>query len=78
MSGDPVPDTALRPGPTVGEVRPDGTVRHSGGESRADLVAGADGLRSVTRRSVWPDAPVRLLPAASFVRSLAPVLDWPG
>jgi 2-polyprenyl-6-methoxyphenol hydroxylase-like FAD-dependent oxidoreductase len=52
-----VPDAALRPGTTVSEVQPDGTVRHSGGESRADLVVGADGLRSVTRRSVWPDAP---------------------
>jgi len=32
-------------------------VRHSGGESQADLVVGADGLRSVVRSSVWPDAP---------------------
>jgi 2-polyprenyl-6-methoxyphenol hydroxylase-like FAD-dependent oxidoreductase len=41
----------------VSGVRPDGTVAHSGGESRADLVVGADGINSVTRRSVWPDAP---------------------
>ena len=52
-----VPDEVLRPGVTVTSVRPDGTVLHSGGESRADLVVGADGLRSVTRRSVWSDAP---------------------
>ena len=52
-----VPDEALRPGVTVQEARPDGTVLHSGGESRADLVVGADGVRSITRRSVWPDQP---------------------
>jgi 2-polyprenyl-6-methoxyphenol hydroxylase-like FAD-dependent oxidoreductase len=52
-----VPDEALRPGVTVSAVRPDGTVRHSGGESRADLVVGADGVHSITRRSVWPGAP---------------------
>lgn len=52
-----LPGQALRPGTTVTAVRPDGTVRHSGGESRADLVVGADGVRSATRQSVWPDAP---------------------
>ena len=54
---DAVPGEALRPGVTVSGVRPDGTVVHSGGQSRAGLVVGADGVRSVTRRSVWPDAP---------------------
>jgi 2-polyprenyl-6-methoxyphenol hydroxylase-like FAD-dependent oxidoreductase len=52
-----IPGEALRPGTTVTGVRPDGTVVHSGGESRADLVVGADGVRSVTRQSVWPDSP---------------------
>jgi 2-polyprenyl-6-methoxyphenol hydroxylase-like FAD-dependent oxidoreductase len=52
-----VPEEALRPGITVSGVRPDGTVTHSGGQSRADLVVGADGLSSVTRQSVWPEAP---------------------
>ena len=52
-----VPGESLRNGITVQAVRPDGTVRHSGGESQADLVVGADGLRSVVRSSVWPDAP---------------------
>ena len=52
-----VPAEALRGGVTVTGVRPDGTVVHSGGESRADLVVGADGIHSVTRTSVWPDAP---------------------
>ena len=52
-----MPDGALRPGTTVTGVQPEGTVLHSGGQSRADLVVGADGMRSITRRSVWPDAP---------------------
>jgi 2-polyprenyl-6-methoxyphenol hydroxylase-like FAD-dependent oxidoreductase len=52
-----VPREALRCGVTVTGVLPDGTVLHSGGESRADLVVGADGVHSVTCRSVWPDAP---------------------
>jgi len=52
-----VPGQALCPGVTVTGVRPDGTVARSGGESRADLVVGADGMRSVTRTSVWPDSP---------------------
>jgi 2-polyprenyl-6-methoxyphenol hydroxylase-like FAD-dependent oxidoreductase len=52
-----VPEEALRPGTTVTGVRPDGTVAHSGGQSRADLVVGADGLTSVTRQSAWPEAP---------------------
>jgi 2-polyprenyl-6-methoxyphenol hydroxylase-like FAD-dependent oxidoreductase len=52
-----VPDEALHPGFMVTEVRPEGLVVHSGGQSRADLVVGADGVRSVTRQSVWPGAP---------------------
>ncbi|MEV0623764.1 FAD-dependent monooxygenase [Nonomuraea sp. NPDC050404] len=52
-----VPPEVLRPGIDVREVRPDGTVRHSGGTSTADLVVGADGVHSVTRRSVWPGLP---------------------
>ena len=38
-------------------MRADGTVTHSGGECRADLVVGADGVNSATRQSVWPDSP---------------------
>ena len=52
-----VPAEALCSGVTVNGVRPDGTVTHSAGESRADLVVGADGIHSVARGSVWPDAP---------------------
>jgi 2-polyprenyl-6-methoxyphenol hydroxylase-like FAD-dependent oxidoreductase len=52
-----VPAEALRSGVTVNGVRPDGTVTHSAGEAHADLVVGADGIHSVARGSVWPDAP---------------------
>ncbi|MFD0884997.1 FAD-dependent monooxygenase, partial [Streptosporangium algeriense] len=49
-----VPAQALRPGVDVQHVQPGGTVRHGGGTSTADLVVGADGVHSVTRRSLWP------------------------
>jgi 2-polyprenyl-6-methoxyphenol hydroxylase-like FAD-dependent oxidoreductase len=49
-----VPAGLRRGGISVTEVRPDGTVTHSAGNTTADLVVGADGLRSVTRRSLWP------------------------
>jgi 2-polyprenyl-6-methoxyphenol hydroxylase-like FAD-dependent oxidoreductase len=52
-----VPQGALRPGISVSAVRADGTVTHSRGQCRADLVVGADGVHSVTRQSVWPGAP---------------------
>jgi len=53
---DAVPQEVLRPGVTVHSVRQDGVVRHSDGESTADVVVGADGLRSAVRAAVWPDA----------------------
>lgn len=53
---DAVPDGVLRPGVTVNAVRPGGVVQHSAGESTADLVVGADGVRSAVRTSVWPHA----------------------
>ncbi|MCC3326243.1 FAD-dependent monooxygenase [Nocardia abscessus] len=52
-----VPAHVLRPGTTVRQVLPDGTVHHDHGTATADLVIGADGVHSVTRRSVWPHAP---------------------
>ncbi|MBN6053794.1 FAD-dependent monooxygenase [Nonomuraea sp. RK-328] len=52
-----LPAEALRPGVDVRQVRPDGTVSHSDGTSSADLVVGADGVHSVTRRSLWPHLP---------------------
>jgi len=54
-----VPPEALIPGAEVVGVDADGdtvTVTHAGGQARADLVVGADGLRSTVRRLVWPDA----------------------
>ncbi|MFF3228019.1 FAD-dependent monooxygenase [Nocardia suismassiliense] len=51
-----LPASALRPGTTVRVVLPDGTVHYDGGTATADLVIGADGVHSVTRRSIWPDA----------------------
>lgn len=51
-----VPAGSLRNAVTVSQARADGTVVHSEGESRADLLVGADGIRSVVRASIWPDA----------------------
>ncbi|SFC19081.1 2-polyprenyl-6-methoxyphenol hydroxylase [Streptomyces aidingensis] len=55
-----LPAGSLRPGSEVRAVREDGhggvVVRHGSGESRADAVVGADGLRSVVRRALWPGA----------------------
>ncbi|WP_040795586.1 FAD-dependent monooxygenase [Nocardia higoensis] len=47
-----VPAGSIRTGITVTEAGIDGTVTHSAGESRADLVVGADGINSVVRRAV--------------------------
>ena len=52
-----VPERSMYHGVTVSRVSSDGTVAHSDGESRADLIVGADGMRSVVRASIWPDAP---------------------
>ncbi|MET9434925.1 FAD-dependent monooxygenase [Streptomyces sp. NPDC006551] len=54
-----LPADSLRSGSEVTAVRDDGqhlVVEHRGGESRPDLVVGADGLRSAVRRAVRPDA----------------------
>ncbi|WP_351235849.1 FAD-dependent monooxygenase [Streptomyces sp. NPDC002133] len=54
-----LPADSLRSGSEVHAVRDDGqclVIDHRGGESRADLVVGADGLRSTVRRALWPDA----------------------
>ena len=68
-----VPDEALRPGTTVTAVQPDGTAAHSAGVSRADLIVGAEGVHSITRRSVWPDAPVpRYAGLAAYDRQRRP------
>lgn len=53
---DRVPPSALVPGTDVTRVDDDGTVTHDGGEEKADLVVGADGMNSTVRRLLWPDA----------------------
>ena len=55
---DAVPPEALVAGTEVTGVGFDGdtvTVTHTGGQDHADLLVGADGLRSTVRRLVWPD-----------------------
>jgi 2-polyprenyl-6-methoxyphenol hydroxylase-like FAD-dependent oxidoreductase len=52
-----LPSDALRPGVRVRSVDEHGSVTHSAGESRGDVLVGADGLRSVVRTGLWPDAP---------------------
>ena len=57
---DRLPPTALEPGVEVRDVDANGVVTHDGGEERADLVVGADGVNSTVRRRLWPnDAPPR-------------------
>lgn len=54
-----LPADSLRPASEVSAVRDDDrgpVVEHTGGESRPDLVIGADGLRSAVRGALWPGA----------------------
>ncbi|MEV6037130.1 FAD-dependent monooxygenase [Nonomuraea sp. NPDC052116] len=54
-----LPADLPRSGSEVQAVRPDGegvVVGHRGGQVRADLVVGADGIRSRVRRQGWPEA----------------------
>lgn len=67
-----LPAAALRPGTAVRQVDSAGTVVHDGGASTADLVVGADGVHSVTRRSVWPQAPGPRYVGYTTWRLLAP------
>lgn len=58
-----MPDGWVRTGTKVTGLRQgDGgvTVTWDGGEMSADLVIGADGIRSAVRRVVWPEAPAPL------------------
>ncbi|TVT52481.1 monooxygenase [Amycolatopsis rhizosphaerae] len=55
-----VPRSSLVPGAAVRHVRPRGSqleIEYDGGVERADLLVGADGIRSTVRRAVWPHAP---------------------
>ncbi|MFF7167399.1 FAD-dependent monooxygenase [Streptomyces sp. NPDC008086] len=56
---DALPADSLRPDSEVSAIHDEAggvIVEHRGGESRADLVIGADGLRSVVRSALWPTA----------------------
>jgi 2-polyprenyl-6-methoxyphenol hydroxylase-like FAD-dependent oxidoreductase len=50
------PQQSLHPGVSVEQVDANGTVTTSQGQHRADLVVAADGVRSGTRRRLWPNA----------------------
>ncbi|MGV9453813.1 FAD-dependent oxidoreductase [Streptomyces sp. NPDC003635] len=54
---DALPAGVIRTGVEVGHVAPDGRVAHTEGSSAADLVVGADGIRSAVREALWPGAP---------------------
>jgi 2-polyprenyl-6-methoxyphenol hydroxylase-like FAD-dependent oxidoreductase len=57
---DATPPGALVTGTEVAALEADGhrvRVSHPGGTDSADLLVGADGLRSTVRRLCWPDAP---------------------
>lgn len=51
-----VPERSLHPSTVVESVSADGTVITSTGRRSAELVVGADGLRSVVRERLWPAA----------------------
>jgi 2-polyprenyl-6-methoxyphenol hydroxylase-like FAD-dependent oxidoreductase len=72
-----VPAGALRAGTKVSKVRLDSSgvvVTHSSGESKADLLVGADGLRSVVRGQFWPGSD----PVYAGCTAWRMILDRPG
>jgi 2-polyprenyl-6-methoxyphenol hydroxylase-like FAD-dependent oxidoreductase len=72
-----LPASALRTGAEVVDVRPGPEVRYRrGGEEiavRAGLVVGADGLNSVVRSTLWPEAPP---PAYAGSTAWRAVVGW--
>ncbi|WP_158886338.1 FAD-dependent monooxygenase [Amycolatopsis anabasis] len=69
-----LPAGALRSGVDVTEVTADGVVRWEGGELRADLVVGADGIHSGLRSRLWPAHPAPVYCGSTAFRA---VIDWP-
>ncbi|CAM3324950.1 FAD-dependent monooxygenase [Kibdelosporangium persicum] len=72
-----VPDGVLRTGTLITGARLDGegvVVSHSHGESRADLLVGADGHRSVIRARFWPGTDPIYFGATAW----RTVIDRPG
>ncbi|MGC9669810.1 FAD-dependent oxidoreductase [Planosporangium sp. 12N6] len=76
---DALPPSALLTGAEVVDVGPDPVVHylHRGERStaRADLVVGADGLNSVVRSTLWPDAPPPVYSGSTAWRA---VTRWDG
>jgi 2-polyprenyl-6-methoxyphenol hydroxylase-like FAD-dependent oxidoreductase len=72
-------DVTVRTGAEVTGVTADGEVTHrgAGGDEviRAELVVGADGIRSVVRRTLWPEAAG---PVAVGVTAWRGVTTWSG
>ncbi len=54
-----LPDGVVRSGVSVREANVEGVVVHDAGSSSADLIVGADGIRSVVRRAVCGDVAPR-------------------
>lgn len=78
---DGVPAGWLRTGTEVTDLRQDEggvTVAWDGGEVRADLVIGADGIGSVVRRLLWPGTPPPRFLGRTAWLGIAPVGGLPG
>jgi len=79
-----VPAECRRTGVHVEGIRLDGprpVVEHAGGELPADLVVGADGVRSVVRGALWPAAKPPVYAGFTAWRLVMPrpaALDTPG
>nr|WP_245839572.1 FAD-dependent monooxygenase [Nocardia donostiensis] len=73
-----LPESVVRTDIAVTEVRPDGTVMHAKGVSSADLVVGADGINSVTRRAVCGSVAPRYTGYTAWRLVTAPVQLYEG
>lgn len=71
------PQQSLHPGTPVEAVDADGTVTTKEGRHSADLVVAADGVWSVARRGLWPDAPEPRYTGVVAKRFNTRVLDEP-
>jgi 2-polyprenyl-6-methoxyphenol hydroxylase-like FAD-dependent oxidoreductase len=72
-----VPARSLHPATAVESVGADGTVTTSAGRHSADLVAGADGVRSGVRQLLWPAARAPRYSGFTAKRFNTGVLDEP-
>ncbi|UGT41068.1 FAD-dependent monooxygenase [Nocardia yamanashiensis] len=76
---DALPAGALRLGTTVTEIEAGPLARkvvHTGGVSEADLIVGADGIRSAVRAALWPDAPAPRYAGYTVWRAITAPLDF--